>query len=49
MAVVRRLLIASWLVYDPLWVSPLGRDRAGVATAISFALLLAAASSSATP
>jgi uncharacterized membrane protein len=34
------LLIASWLVYDLLWVSPLGRDRGGVATAISFALLL---------
>jgi uncharacterized membrane protein len=34
------LLIVSWLVYDLLWVSPLGRDRAGVATAISYLLLL---------
>jgi uncharacterized membrane protein len=36
------LLIASWVVYDLLWVSPLGRDHAGVATAISYVLLLAA-------
>lgn len=33
------LLIASWVVYDLLWVSPLGRDHAGVATAISYVLL----------
>jgi uncharacterized membrane protein len=36
------LLIASWVVYDLLWVSPLGRDHSGVATAISYGLLLAA-------
>ncbi len=33
------LLIASWVVYDLLWVSSLGRDRPGVATAISYVLL----------
>jgi uncharacterized membrane protein len=33
------LLIVSWAVYDLLWVSPLGRDHAGVATTISYALL----------
>jgi uncharacterized membrane protein len=36
------VLIAAWVVYDLLWVSPLGRERAGVATAISYALLLGA-------
>src|SRR5262247_2016928 len=34
------LLIGSWLVYDLLWISSLGRYRAPVATAIAFALLL---------
>jgi uncharacterized membrane protein len=34
------LLILSWVVYDLLWVSPLGRDHARAATAISYALLL---------
>ncbi|HEY6867909.1 MAG TPA: urate hydroxylase PuuD, partial [Candidatus Eisenbacteria bacterium] len=36
------LLVAGWLVYDALWRSPLGR-RPGLAGAISFALLVAAA------
>jgi len=33
------LLIVSWAVYDLLWVSPLGRVHAGVATTISYVLL----------
>src|ERR1700675_1474945 len=33
------LLVVSWLVYDGLWAT-LGRRNAGMATAISFALLL---------
>ena len=36
------LLTVSWVVYDLLWVSRLGRDHAGVATAISYVLLLGA-------
>jgi uncharacterized membrane protein len=33
------LLIVSWIVYDLLWVSPVGRDHANLATAISYVLL----------
>ena len=33
------LLIISWVVYDLLWVSSIGRDHANLATAISYILL----------
>jgi len=41
-AVSLGLFAAAWLVYDALWMSPLGR-RPGVAVALSLALLAAAA------
>jgi uncharacterized membrane protein len=36
------LFVAAWLVYDVVWISPLGRDHPGAAAALSWLLLLAA-------
>lgn len=37
------VIAAAWLVYDRLWISSLGAGRARLATALSWALLLAVA------